>query len=805
MTSSWEASPLMEDGQLRKNSNYPNQSDSKQMKKNLLYIAAAALALGSCSDENKEIIVPTPGEEVAFGVQLDAETRTIWGDEVKDGTGHYFPIYWNSGDRIDVVSPQADKAFQTGKYEVSAGTNQNYATKITKIGETGVRWGNSPTANFFAVYPAAEQGNSLVVSGTDVTASMTISSTQKNYITDNVVEGKSPYKAYPEMDNDIMYAKKYGAPSGTTVDLQFNPFATVVQMTLKGPETSINKAEDFYIQNVQLQAPAGVNIAGSFELKFDGDTDADVTASVANGSNIINVSPVRIKNATDHTPLPNMAFKSGDKMVLTFFLIPNTDKANPVSIGAGWRVNVQTSAGVFSRELKVDKGVNAQLLPGKVHQLPEFPAFDLKTDWTFSTDSWLSTIPDNVYVSELSIPGAWYAYDGMNTRRRPTIVQVGGNEGYQVEGASVSTLFNAGIRAFQLETHVGYTNTPNKPRPENGTVVIAGTGRNQSDAGLIGGDGYVDAIAINTFIDALVQSFSADSPEFVVLAISFTDGSNNGTAEKYKAYWLSKLTGILANYGKRIFDGQISPSTTIGELRGKIAVLINVDNANENQYMTGWPNALLAYANPRWSSSTMNSSMISPMTWASWPGIGANVAIGTVGANPNNMYLNYTLANRTYSGTGAAPAGMPNLANRKDAIRSLIENSDQVYAAKTHNAWYYIGAGGTYAKQLSGDSDDNGPQNLAGGTNGLNAFLLDQIKSKVVNHKPSPLGLVFFNQCTGTETTYHGKAIVDEIIRMNNKFYLQREEPTTQTQQIKSVIPTHSSGFRKSTNGWDAF
>ncbi|MEE1022673.1 MAG: hypothetical protein U0L83_06050 [Muribaculaceae bacterium] len=767
------------------------------MKKNLLYIAAAALALGSCSDENKEIIVPTPGEEVAFGVQLDAETRTVWGEEVTEG-GHYFPIYWNSGDRIDVASPQADKAFQTGKYEVSAGTNQNYATKITKIGETGVRWGNSPTANFFAAYPAAEQGNSLVVSGTDVTASMTISSTQKNYITDNVVEGKSPYKAYPEMDNDIMYAKKYGAPSGTTVDLQFNPFATVVQMTLKGPETSISNAEDFYIQNVQLQAPADVNIAGSFELKFDGDTDADVTASVANGSNIINVSPVRIKDATDHTPLPNMAFKSGDKMVLTFFLIPNTDKNKPVSIGAGWRVNVQTSAGVFSRELKVEEGVNAQLLPGKVHQLPEFPPFNVDANWTFSTNSWLSTIPDNVYVSELSLPGAWYAWDGSHTGKSSIFASWDKNEGYQISTATIAALFEAGIRAFQVETRVGFTGGAQR-NLNSSTVVINGTGKN---ATLV--DYYEEATALNDMITALQTQLEKYKSEFSVLAISYSDGGSTSLGEDCKSIWINKLQAILSGYSNIVYASEITPNTTIASVKGKIIVMINVDAEVENK-VTTWPNALFAYTNTSWAAETINSSLISPMKRAAWPGIGANVAIGTVGANPNNMYLNYTLANRTYSGTGTAPAGMPNLENRKAAIRSLIENSDQVYAAKTHNAWYYIGAGGTYAKQLSGDSDDNGPQNLAGGTNGLNAFLLDQIKSKVVNHKPSPLGLVFFNQCTGAKDTYYGEDIVNEIIRMNNKFYLQREEPTTQTQQIKSVIPTHSSGFRKSTNGWDAF
>ena len=71
------------------------------------------------------------------------------------------------------------------------------------------------------------------------------------------------------------------------------------------------------------------------------------------------------------------------------------------------------------------------------------------------------------------------------------------------------------------------------------------------------------------------------------------------------------------------------------------------------------------------------------------------------------------------------------------------------------------------------------------------------------------MGLVFINQCTGEG--FSGNEIVEAIIRMNRRFKLLEIGGTqgggtgTQT-NIKSVIPTHSSGYNKAAgNGWNAF
>ena len=59
----------------------------------------------------------------------------------------------------------------------------------------------------------------------------------------------------------------------------------------------------------------------------------------------------------------------------------------------------------------------------------------------------------------------------------------------------------------------------------------------------------------------------------------------------------------------------------------------------------------------------------------------------------------------------------------------------------------------------------------------MNPWLLQAIKNKVNQSKPSPLGIVMFNQCGGgnnyREGTYHGAEIIQNIIDMNSRFYLK--------------------------------
>ena len=767
------------------------------MKKIYALFALPALMLTACSDDiNPDVPETVPGEDIVFKASLPQGTRTVYGDFNADGTAR--KVMWVNGDKVNVFSPQCEANFRQAEYEVKVANNQSYADELVKTGTTGLRWGTASAAEtkFYAAYP--ENATLAQESDGTVTASFHIDDVQTTLMQSATTDGKrvwSPSATAPT-PNNIMFAQPLanGQSQVTTVDgktvanLQFTPYSTVLHMTFAGwalTDPDLQGADDMTVYSVRLNSTGTSDIAGNFPLTLKADgTAPTVGNNVTLGNKSITV------NVDAGAEINGISLKPGDSFECDLFMIPTG-----ATISDQWSVDLITSAGTFSRKLKPAADANSTLKPGQIHKM-NFPAITVDNGWEYHPDSWLADIPDNVYFTEVSLPGAWYAYDGMNTMRGAFGVNYGGNEGYQKEGATVSDLFNAGIRAFQIESRMGYESAI-----PGGVAysypVISGTGRNQSGS-------YVSAIRVSTFVDALVSALPATSKEFAVLAINYTDGQTDGTSDGYKQRWLNGLNSMLSGYGTRIYNETITPETPVSKLRGKIVVLINVDAEVENN-VTTWPDALLAYTNQSWSASTMTTSMISPMTWKSWPGI-SGVDISAVGQNPDNLYLNYTLANRTWDGTGTQPSGMPSLDNRLRSIESLIGNSDQVYDSKTHNCWYYIGAGGTYAPNLSEDSDKGGPQNIA---KAINPELIKMINAKVDEGKASPMGLVFINQCTGEG--FSGNEIVEAIIRMNRRFKLlgiggtQGGGTGTQT-NIKSVIPTHSSGYNKAAgNGWNAF
>ena len=67
----------------------------------------------------------------------------------------------------------------------------------------------------------------------------------------------------------------------------------------------------------------------------------------------------------------------------------------------------------------------------------------------------------------------------------------------------------------------------------------------------------------------------------------------------------------------------------------------------------------------------------------------------------------------------------------------------------------------------------------------------------------SPLGLVLVNRIT--DTSYNGPELVQAIIDMNNKFYLQRDE--SKDVQIKAISKDHNAAWKANTanDAWTAF
>ena len=176
--------------------------------KKYFMISALALLACSCQDEEQGSVQPSPGQDVQFGATLEqSASRTVYGDEINDGSKDVFPINWVNGDEVVVFSPDCASNGGVGSatYKVNVGEEnsgkQNFANSLDKTGDIGVRWGDNPTGSFYSIYPASSLYTK--VSDDCKTVTLTMPAQQDN---DFERTSTGEIKAYPDMRACFMYA-----------------------------------------------------------------------------------------------------------------------------------------------------------------------------------------------------------------------------------------------------------------------------------------------------------------------------------------------------------------------------------------------------------------------------------------------------------------------------------------------------------------------------------------------------------------------------------------------------------------------
>ena len=740
----------------------------------IMTLALTFLFAGCSEDELTKGPGAQVGDDVQFGLSLsNLDTRTVYGEETSTG----FPIYWVNGDKVRVASPQCLSGRNSAEYEIAVdGTTQNYATSMTKTGDAGVQWGNAATADFYSIYPSSAS-TSLEVSGNNtVTTTLHVDATQFAS-TSTKKNGTSEYfYAQPaEMGNVVMYAKAAGVESGKTVELHYTPFSTVLEFEINASnEVVAGKQTKITIQSLTLTAPTGTTIAGDFDFTFPASADASPSIKAATGgSNTITM------HFLDNNQYTTVLSTTKTTLKAKMCLMP----ISGVTSIAGWTVAVNTSAGTFTKTIKDSDltGKNTALAPGQVHKI-KLPKLNYASqEWVYSLDSWIPTLPDytNIYLSELSLPGAWYA---------------GSDEAYQAT-SNITTLWNAGVRAFAVECRTSSGQWNGTPE----YLCISGTGRKVSLA-----DWYTGGTNITTVLGGIKTALANHTDEYAVLVLSYADGGEGGHRDTDHAYFLEGVANALSGYSDIVYSGPITKNTTIDQVKGKLIVKVNVDkNLTLGNYTAA--NALISY-NPfllqiSTDASTFAHPYYSDMYWSNWADanktcaqVGTLTGISDAEAASKFIWV-FSSANRTQA-DGGTNTTVPTYQNRKDALGAMMDFSKTVYDKSHHNVWFYFNCGGTQA--TSSTSKNPSPTTFA---STMNSWLLSTINAKT---DPSPLGIVMFNQCTNTD--YNGPAIVDAIIKMNSKFYLKHAGTSggstggdaTPTAEIKSLSETHDSGMEDS-------
>lgn len=699
----------------------------------ILLTMAAATFVTACNDElnPNDINKGNSGDEVQFGAALPGGTKTIYGDETATG----FPIYWVDGDLVKVASPQCLSGRNYAEYKVSVeNEKQNYATALTKTGDYGVQWGSAETADFYSIYPS--EACEMVIDGNSVSATLTVDATQFA----NTVEKASSYYSQPaKMGNVIMYAKTAGVESGKAVNLTYKPFSTVIEFELNLSTTESVPAAGIIVQSITLTAPTDKTIAGKFGFKF-GDTP-NVTPIEDGGNNSITL------HFLDNDQYKITLTKSKPTLKAKMCLIPISGVSNL----RDWKVEVTTSAGKFTKTLTEQTG---ELKAGLVHKI-KLPALS-SSGSGYDNSNWIPSLPDykNIYLSEISLPGAWYAGAKLN-------------DGYQ-NTTDIGELWNLGVRAFAFEcrsrSEYGWSN-PNR-------IVLSGTGSKAwTSNAYVNTTDYI-APRIKTIADNI------KSDEYGVLVLSYADGGEGGTRKEDYSFFLAGVQNeITQSKATNIYSEKITPETTVEKVLGKLIIVVAVDDNLTLGNYTGGMNSLICYNPFPTQLVSKGQSLADPhfskLYWKSW----ANANKVLTSQNTSDLLWCFTSANRTDCTNTTSDDGtvrnsqVATLSQRKKALYSMGAIADQIYDASSHNVWFYFGAGGTSATSTSSSTDSKEFASL------MNPWLLQAIKNKVNQSKPSPLGIVMFNQCGGgnnyREGTYHGAEIIQNIIDMNSRFYLK--------------------------------
>ena len=650
-----------------------------------------ALLLAGCSDEfeKEPIVLPVSGDEIEFGAapggftDVNPESRTIYDVPAGSTFDNYtlLNIKWQYDiDQVRVYCPEGADGFKTADYTVKETTDASSGTStgfLVKNGETGVRWGNTgDTHNFYAFYSLDRVDDGLKTS-TTVTATIPTGQEGGKLLTYNNEGNEDPNGTFkiitPDMTYCLMAGKGTWSPnSDKTVALTFAPIVTVLDVLVNGPKD----VEFMNIVSVSVRSKSGKNIVGTFSYNladgsynFDATDGSQTAASIATVQTLYNNNPVRLgKN---------------QQLNVKFFLLPREISDGDLV------VSVLTEGGVvYSKTISgtgtTPGGENGDgILDAGLITRIKTPKLGGQ-----EANNWMSQIPDNVLFSQLSLPGSKqsFAYNVDNNFDPNSSI----SNFYQAlpplginASAENSTQFDEGVRVFDV--HLNLLGDRDDATP----VVYAG-GANVSP--------QIDLDAVLNTLNTKIHPESEPMTECAVVFLNFVNGKTIGGTSNVST-WLSAVMNALNSWNQSnsgiltTFDA----NTTMLNMRGKIAVIFNLENSDNLPEGSAPVNYITGL-----STSVQNTSIVDA-TFSSGTGTGTGVRIQNLHQCNNPNFKSTEAGDFGYreGGIGLVPYFITK-ANYDDPSVScnLIETKETLM--KQINSEIASSAGKLYINDLSG-------------------------------------------------------------------------------------------------------
>ena len=753
------------------------------MKKNIFLIAGIALTamFSGCADENLDNTVKNPvksGEEIMFGSKLSGDadvieskpgTRTVYGDRTTTGV----PVYWeaNGTDEIAIFCDQASQpASHLVHYKITPDeTDHATAATVAKVNtsEAGLQWGDLDTEHrFYAFYPAsAVKGSAEEDQTGQITANIPVTQQVQEWRTveagaEGAIDGKKTYFGLPNMDYAYMYAYNAVTPStvaeGNAIDLEFKNLVTVLDITVQGPQSGTATITNINVDAIEGETPI---LTGDFTCNIR-------NASTGTGDGI----------TATCTPVGSFNEERGR------ISIPCYDKktGNFIQLGPDELLNVkayiipQKENTVHKRTLRVTVSMlngapcrktlsTADVTPHKINRVI-LPKLEVG-----GTNYWMSSLDPNIYVSELSIPGSKFS---VLTRAN------GASRVYQ--NYDIDKQFEDGVRAFIFQTAVDGTNS----HPVN-----LANNEFTYDINVVAEDRYhqvmslSDAVKkISSYLDECQKAGKEN--EFAFLMLTYTTGDQdlgkghrNGWFDwtwdrpelSAEQTWIQglrdKINELAADPNNRIYTDEITPNTTIDDVKGKIILKANYNSDDMISGYTGSAPMMFTY----WGSATgpdgyqeQNGGM--PMDWGA-----------PVWYENSNAALRWYYQEVTSVGSGQEASTQ----QKKDGIQNLFRKSVDLYKNdSSHKTWFMNDLGGYYSDDTDINSRGTGIQALA---IDMNQMGVEELQDRAEN---AGLGLVFMNfadKQANSGALYKSDWLIQTLIDNNFKFALRKKGSTTTT------------------------
>lgn len=743
------------------------------------------IVFASCQDDNIVDSVNNPaqvGDEIGFGTSLPQDgiqTRTAYGNPVVDpesGTG-YFPVYWENGDKIAIYCPQASMpASKLVYYTIGVSTTtSSTAETVTKIGDAGLQWGSEDLHKFYGFYPVK------FVKGTETTGlfDLTLPVEQRPL---RFEEEDGNYKAVSNPEYAIMYAyrgqKKSNTPVGTDIDLQFKPLSTILEIEVSAPG---NITEPITLTNINVEAD-GIPIVGDFTAQVypGSDTEESYESTVVCKTNmsgvVTNNLSVPCSWINEQGALEYVKLAAGKKLVVRAFLIPNANEID----GSKIKITVATSGGTVHKTLTTSDN-SFKILPHKVSRvtLPTLPT-------QYNVNYWMTSLDPDIYLTELSIPGSKFT----NT------------SSYQPTGTEQQ--YKDGVRAFILHTQASRR------------WVVDGIFAGHWDYSVsVNNAGTLKESfqQIAQYLENAETAFESEgkvSNEFALVMVTYNTG--DGVLERtQQEIWINgiqeEISEMAADPSYRIYNSEVTPETTIEDVRGHIIVKANV---NSDYMVTTGATAPILYSlwQDPYGPETSEGSGINyqdkfggmPLYWQNYQAYDGNSA-----GNSKLRWYYQEVTTTSNSGSNAEATYQ----SKVNAITKQFSMGIDLYNKGSHDTWLMNDIGGEKTDAGSGTtSHANG--NYSDGivySNGieytaaeLNQLCLNELLTREEN---AGMGLIFMNFANRGETgkKFQSDLILQTIIDNNFKFALRKKTSSTDGEGTKSYNATYTNGGN--AIGWD--